>query len=764
MVVPNKIKNLIKVNKFFNVPKFIFIRQKDFINQEDFFLKKILKYFNNEKKIIIRSANYEEDKFISNAGKFDSIISPKKKLDLRNNIIKVFQSYNSKHKNNFVIVQKYVNDSYLSGVIFTEDPSGLTDYMTINYVKGKSTNLITSGAITGDYFVYFSKFKESKIKDLYLRKIINISKKIKKLFKYKNLDIEFSINKKKYVQIFQVRYLKTSKQNKLSDHKILFDLEKKLKKIIFDKNIISSKQTLYSNMTDWNPAEIIGIKPKPLALSLYKELITNDMWSKSREYLGYKDCYNLPLLYDFLGSPYIDIKLDLHSFIPQTLSESISKKLINYYINEFISKPDFYYDKVESELVFSAIDFITTKKIGKLKKFGFKKKEISSIKKELSNLTNNIIKKIDYNISISDEIKKKTDIISNKKIHEINKIFHLIHLCKTQGTLPFANLARMAFISIQFLNSMLAIKIINKKDFDEFLGSLENTTTNLNNFLLKNNFKKFINKFGHLRPNTYEISSKNYKENAKEYFDKKNLRMIIHKKFKFSKIQRKKISYNLKINQINIKIDEFLKFIEKSIIHREKSKFNFTYCLDKIFHEIKKIGKKNNINEEDLSYIDIETLERLYNNFNRELVKTEILNKIKFNKKQFYLNQNIKLPNKIINPEDIFMFNEKKTFPTFVTTKNIIGNILEINELSDKSNLDNKIILIRNADPGYDFIFTKKILGLITAFGGPNSHMFIRCNEINIPAAIGIGDENFNKLKKSKKISLNCNNKKIGIV
>ena len=71
MRIPNKIKNLIKIKKFFNVPKFIYIRHKDFIDREDFLLERILKYFKSEKKIIIRSANLEEDKFISNAGKFD---------------------------------------------------------------------------------------------------------------------------------------------------------------------------------------------------------------------------------------------------------------------------------------------------------------------------------------------------------------------------------------------------------------------------------------------------------------------------------------------------------------------------------------------------------------------------------------------------------------------------------------------------------------------------------------------------------------------
>ena len=39
-------------------------------------------------------------------------------------------------------------------------------------------------------------------------------------------------------------------------------------------------------MTDWNPAEIIGTNPKPLALSLYKYLITDENWSLSKKKNG----------------------------------------------------------------------------------------------------------------------------------------------------------------------------------------------------------------------------------------------------------------------------------------------------------------------------------------------------------------------------------------------------------------------------------------------------------------------------------------------
>ena len=75
-------------------------------------------------------------------------------------------------------------------------------------------------------------------------------------------------------------------------------------------------------------------------------------------------------------------------------------------------------------------------------------------------------------------------------------------------------------------------------------------------------------------------------------------------------------------------------------------------------------------------------------------------------------------------------------------------------ELKNKktNSLKNKIVLIKNADPGYDYIFNNKIKGLITQYGGSNSHMAIRCLELNIPASIGVGKLQYENLKKSKKI------------
>ena len=75
--------------------------------------------------------------------------------------------------------------------------------------------------------------------------------------------------------------------------------------------------------------------------------------------------------------------------------------------------------------------------------------------------------------------------------------------------------------------------------------------------------------------------------------------------------------------------------------------------------------------------------------------------------------------------------------------------------------MDGKIILIKNADPGYDYIFNYKIKGLITMYGGSNSHMAIRCLELNLPAAIGVGKLNYENILLSEKLLMDCSKEKL---
>ena len=98
--------------------------------------------------------------------------------------------------------------------------------------------------------------------------------------------------------------------------------------------------------------------------------------------------------------------------------------------------------------------------------------------------------------------------------------------------------------------------------------------------------------------------------------------------------------------------------------------------------------------------------------------------------------------------------------PNFITSQKVVA---ETACLDDNINQDinDKIVVISKADPGYDWIFTKNIAGLITHYGGAASHMAIRCAEFSLPAAIGCGEKIFNYVKNSEKVELDCENKKI---
>ena len=48
------------------------------------------------------------------------------------------------------------------------------------------------------------------------------------------------------------------------------NIEKKIINIFKEQPGLFGKKNMLSNMADWNPAEIIGVKPYPLAISLYK--------------------------------------------------------------------------------------------------------------------------------------------------------------------------------------------------------------------------------------------------------------------------------------------------------------------------------------------------------------------------------------------------------------------------------------------------------------------------------------------------------------
>ena len=267
-----------------------------------------------------------------------------------------------------------------------------------------------------------------------------------------------------------------------------------------------------------------------------------------------------------------------------------------------------------------------------------------------------------------------------------------------------------------------------------------------------------------MRPSTYDIKSLNYKEGYKLYFKfHKNLEkkeFYSNKKSVFKNIVKLNKMFK---KEFNISFNQFVNFATNSIYYREYSKMIFSKGINDIFETMILLGKEIKINREDLSFIDFQKILSFYSNLEVSKLKKTLINEIKKNKYENSMMNLIKMPDLILDEKDIYHYYESISKPNYITLEKIVGEIVEINKKNLK-NFSNKIVKIKNADPGYDYIFNHNIKGLITQYGGANSHMAIRCLELNIPAIIGIGKTNFEKIKSKSKLFIDCGKKEFKFI
>jgi len=760
----NKATTLKKIDcKNALIPEFLIINTNEFLKKKNKILEKVIKKFNKDKYLIVRSSSSEEDtNKQSNAGRFETIsMVGNNKDDLEKAIYKVVNSYTRK-KNNILFIQKMITDCDFSGVITTCNLNNKSPYYVINYHDGKDTSATTSGkANTKTYFQfkYYTKGGNKKFSN-----IIKLARELENKFKNNFLDIEFGQRKGKLF-LFQVRPVVTNKNllkfNKKIFKKALSKLENKIIKLKKKHHNLFGNTTYFGIMPDWNPAEIIGVKPSQLSISLYQELITDFIWAKNRMTYGFNDMTSFHLMTIFLGTPFIDVRIDFNSWLPANLTKSIKKKLTSYYLERF-KKNVQYHDKVEFEILFTCFNATTKERLNKIPNKYLKNEGKIFLIKELKLITLDAINKINKEIEKIKILEIKQNEIKKSKLYAIDKIYWLIEDCKRYGTEPFAGLARAGFIAVEILNSLVKKEIINNKEKNKFMQSLSSITTDIIYDANKLSKKKFCEKYGHLRPNTYDILSKSYEENYANLITKKSEKFLKKKKFftlSFKSKLRLVKFINSNFKGLNVK--SFLSFLKNAIENREYSKFIFTRSIDMIFKELKYLSRRHKINLEKMTNLNIKIIKDLYYNLNNRDIKNILEQNIKSNYEDFKINKLIELPAVIINPENIYYFEQDISTPNFFGTKKIDAKIIYLDNQKNNLNLKDKIICIRSADPGYDFIFNHNIAGLVTEFGGANSHMSIRCSELNISAAIGVGSIIFNNIIKSKKMYLDPVNKKI---
>jgi len=716
------------------IPKF-----KTLLKNDLDYLDTKLKEFNNN--IIIRSDSEDEDSFQeSSAGKFLSIgpIDKTDKSKVLASIKKVFNSYSKYSSNSKVIIQDYVEDIQSSGVITTRVLQNAAPYYCISISFSQISDEVTAGISNNIKNIYVHK-NVKKLEGSYKKyqKLLNLINELIEFTSYDLLDIEFATDKKNKIYLLQVRPLLVD-SGRNDNKKALIKNIRGFQQLQNKTTNTYGSRTLFSNMSDWNPAEMLGESPDNLAITLYKTYITNDTWYKQRKEFGYRGEVSQNLMFNFGNKCYIDIRASLNSFLTKSLTIEECERIVDFQIQKLIKNPELH-DKIEFEVANTSYLFGLEEKIKTEYKQILPNKSLLNWANDLKTLEKNHGKILTRNLNLINnfyiKLKPSLNFFDPK----------VVNLIKKNMAIPFSHHARLAFIYFSQLNHFVKKGVISEEEKQELLNNLNTISSLFTDDLhkIKNkqlSQKSFINKYGHIRPNNYDLRSKNIREQGKDFVD-----FLIDNLEEKSEIVTSS-NKTLKNIQNFLKKDKYLQnyqnwyyMFKESIIAREKSKFMYSKAIDLTLNQLK---NSNNLDKNRLHTLNFENFvnkeETIYEN----------------------LIEDFELPDLITTSNDFLYFSNLNTKPNFIGQKSVKGKVHYVTQNKD-FNCKNKIILLPSADPGWDWILNLPIKGMITKFGGPNSHMAIRAAEKNLTSVFGVGDDLFNEIKNSNILQIDPKNKKL---
>lgn len=715
---------------------------------------------------IVRSSCQREDGAgESHAGAFLSL--PDVAADgLENAIEQVIAAYGEADDADEVLIQPMLRNVLRSGVAFSHDPNTCAPYRVVNWSEGGDTSVVTGGK-GGRTWQQAACSPIAPPAELV--SVVALLDELLALFGDVPVDCEFAVTcdgQAEVLWLLQARplILTGPLEDEVSQSVRLQRIHDKVARGMQPHPFLMGRRTVYGVMPDWNPAEIIGVRPKPLALSLYRELVTDAIWAYQRHNYGYRNLRSFPLMPHFFGLPYIDVRLSFNSFIPADLDDGLAGRLVDHYIDRLLSEPTLH-DKVEFEVVFSCYTLDLPQRLERLAEAGFSKDERGAIADSLRRLTNRIVHPKDglwrEDAAKLNTLNARREELLASSADPLERIYWLLEDAKRYGTLPFAGLARAGFVAVQMLKSLVAVGVFSDADYDSFMGGVSTVSGQLARDRATLDKVTFLSRYGHLRPGTYDILSPRYDEAPELYFDWSQRPPASEpvKPFSLTLPQMREVVKLLESHGLQPDPVGLFDFLQAGIELRELAKFHFTRNLSDVLALVAECGAQWGFSREELAYCDIAVFKELH--VAAADPKEALSRSIEQGKARYRDTLAVVLPPLIARPEDVWAFEWPETTPNFITQKQVTAPVTgcEVRE-----RLAGAIVCIPNADPGFDWLFAYPIAGLITAWGGANSHMAIRAGELGLPAVIGAGEVLYRRWSTSQRLHLDCAGRRVEVL
>jgi phosphohistidine swiveling domain-containing protein len=657
-----------------------------------------------------------------------------------------------------VVVQTQVTDVTVAGVATTLDLQR-RPYLTVEFDdKSGTTDRVTSGQHVQRVVLAPNWCGEGWL-DAVCRAVQQITSSLQIV----DLVLEFAIDHDGTLHVFQA--WERGRSASVSAETLAGAVDVSARRLA-SQRLYHGQELVLSDMADWNPAEMLGQAPGALDVSLYRRLITDRTWARARQRLGYFDCPG-PLLVEILGHPYVNVRQSFRSLTPSGLSDSTRSAYIEGCSNRLCEEP-WLHDKVEHDLLTTYWPLRDGRAAMPHRAPWLTKTQLEEFRTELIATTAQMLSSWASEISWAQKGAQQLglwrsanpiDRLSSMTVEGLlSFVTRALRVCRAIGTLPFSSVARLAFVA-----DGLARELADAGDIDPSLSSLwQRVQTPADRFAIdladeRISLTSLAARYGHLRPHTYNIESLPYA--ARDGF--------------LAALRESSVDQGMHAlksdctTQANVALSEYfealgvpppedpLGLLASAFSARESHKFHFTAVLSDALEALAELGVRLDLSRAEVRRLSIRRLLTAGRRGDSTATKQALLDATRRDNRHALL----QWPDFISGRTNLLEVDYIEARPTYIGQRIVDAPLCHLNsELRDPRALDGSIVVIEAADPGFDWIFTQRIAGLITCYGGSSSHMAIRCHELSLPAAIGCGRTTYQQLVSGTRVILDCRN------
>ena len=722
------------------------------------------------KIVIVRSSAAAEDADLTIApGLFQSTLGVRVDEDssIRAAVERVIASYN-KHSDttarldeNEIIVQAQVVTSRVSGIAHLRAGSS---YLHVDYDDESTlTNTVTAGRQCKTAAMLIDE--EVSLPDCWSH-VRQAVLDVRATTAIDDLVTEFAVTNDNVVHIFQARKYAGSGGTARS-------LPSNAVRTLTDASaLIDSTRGVWSNMTDWNPAELVGHRPEPLSLSLFQYLITDEAWLIGRRSLGYRDVHPSRLVDTIAGLPYVNVRLSFLSLTPATLPSVLAQRLVEDRLDRLRSEP-WLHDKVETSLLFTATDVFEPRRTAGLSQRGFSAGDVAEINRHLEVLTRTMVASqprwatADAEMAAALESRGEvceTEVVRRSALPVLARaIMSQLSRCRDHGVVPFARHARLAFVARDLLTQLRETGVFSAQWEAAWWTGVHTVVHDVVTAIRRlaantMNRSDFNQRVGHLRARTFDICSPRY-DSIDALPLASSADVIPSMPATVTTDIVRAIEMRFAAAGCPIGGKEFLDFATQSIQLRENLKFTFTRVLSDALEAVAVLGERVGLTRMQMACCNVADIEAVAAGPNVAAeIRARLADVISARREQWADRAGMLLPDVVLEGSDLLFVKSLPGRANFITDRTSEGDVVIVQDSWGTAgvSLDGKIVAIVAADPGFDWIFSFRLAGLVTKYGGATSHMAIRCAQLQVPAAIGCGEALFAEVVAAERVRLDC--------